>query len=226
MSTGGKDDDSGAGPQLEYGEKALGLQKQIYEDALKRSQPFYEAGTGALSNLTQRLGIGGDTSASNYGSLLKSFGMSDYQADPGYQFRLSEGNKGLERALASKGQFASMNPAAAKALTGYGQEMASQEYGNAYNRYNADQSNIFNRLAAITGTGQTASNAMNATGSNYGNAASDLYTGMGNAIVSANQARAANRGSMFNSLLGLGGQLGAAYLTGGASTAFSPMMIG
>lgn len=154
-----------------------------------------------------------------YGSLLKNFGMDSYQADPGYQFRLSEGNKAIERGLAASGQY--MTPERQKALAGYGQNLASEEYGNAYNRYNQDQGNIFNRLAAITGIGQTAQAQNTATGQNYANSATDLYTGMGNSITAANQAKAANKGSMFNTLLGAGASLGGAYLSNPAVFAAS-----
>jgi len=147
-----------------------------------------------------------------YGSLLQNFGMDQYQADPGYQFRLSEGNKALERSLAARGQFGSMNPAAAKALQEYGQQSASQEYGNAYDRYNNDQTNIYNRLAGIAGIGQTTNQQMQQAGQQYAASAGDLYTGMGNSIVAANQANQANKGSMFNSLLNAGATIGGAYL--------------
>jgi len=152
------------------------------------------------------------TSDPTYGSLLQSFGMDQYQEDPGYQFRLSEGNKALERSLAAKGQYGSMNPAAAKALQEYGQQSASQEYGNAYDRYNNDQTNIYNRLAGIAGIGQTTNQQMQQAGQQYASSAGDLYTGMGNSIVAANQANQANKGSMFGSLMNLGGQLGSAYM--------------
>jgi len=152
------------------------------------------------------------TSDPTYGSLLQNFGMDQYQEDPGYQFRLSEGNKALERSLAAKGQFGSMNPAAAKALQEYGQQSASQEYGNAYDRYNNDQTNIYNRLAGIAGIGQTTNQQMQQAGQQYAASAGDLYTGMGNSIVAANQANQANKGSMFGSLLNAGTSLGSAWL--------------
>lgn len=304
----------GAGSMLQYGNKALGLQKEIYEDLKGKTQPYYQAGTGGLNELMMRMGlqsgpysgmnadqiraqllpsytkqsqqtasqpngrmqlrkmqfnadpqtvenlfaiIGGEnpmsaaqaratlmTLAKNqpaaagstvdeaglnaavqsalssqrgaeqnplYGSLLKPFGMDDYQADPGYAFRLSEGKKALERASAARGQFSEYNPAAAKALMSYGQGLASEEFGNAYNRYNQDQGNIFNRLASISGMGQTATGQLAGIGQNYANAATDLYTGMGNAVTAAQQAKAANSGSMFNTLLGVGGNIASAY---------------
>ena len=59
-------------------------------------------------------------------------GEVDLQADPGYQFRLSEGLKALDRQAAARGGL--ISGSALKASSRYGQDMASQEYGNAYNR--------------------------------------------------------------------------------------------
>jgi len=148
-----------------------------------------------------------------YGSLMKSFSQDDFEQDPGYQFRLDEGQKALERRLSAQGK--TFSPEAAKAMVGYNQGMASQEYGNAYNRFNIDQGNVFNRLASIAGIGQTQTGQMAGLGQNYASAVGQTNSSLANAQASAAQAEAANRGSMFNSLLGLGGQLGAAYLTGG-----------
>ena len=156
-----------------------------------------------------------------YGSLLKRFGMEDYQADPGYQFRLSEGNKALDRSMAASGRY--LTPERQKALIEYNQNMGSQEYGNAYNRYTQDQGNIYNRLAGIAGVGQTAVAQNQQAGQQYGQSASDLYTGMGNSIVAANQANQANKGSMFNTLLGAAGNIGLGYLTGGGSLGASAL---
>jgi hypothetical protein len=67
------------------------------------------------------------------------FRAEDLQADPGYGFRLSEGLKALERSAAARGGL--LSGGTGKALTRYGQDMASQEFGNAFNRsltqYNA-----------------------------------------------------------------------------------------
>lgn len=52
--------------------------------------------------------------------------------DPGYNFRLEQGRKALEKNLAAQGKY--MSGAALQALTDYGQGMASQEYAAAYQR--------------------------------------------------------------------------------------------
>lgn len=126
-----------------------------------------------------------------YGSLLKDFSMADYQEDPGYKFRLSEGMKGLDRSAAARGGLQS--GAALKAAANYSEDAASQEYGNAYNRYNTNRGNQFNRLATLAGVGQTANAANTASGVNYANTTGNILTNngdsQGNAIMSAGNAR-------------------------------------
>ena len=121
-------------------------------------------GTGYYKNTNT--GIGG------FGSLSKSFGVEDFKTDPGYEFRLSEGQKALERSQAAKGNL--LSGAAVKAAARFGQDTASQEYNNAYNRYNANQTNLYNKLAGISGAGQTANSADAASGTNYANNAGNL----------------------------------------------------
>ncbi len=130
-----------------------------------------------------------NTEIGGYGSLSKPFTMADYQADPGYAFRLSEGQKALERTNAARGKYFSGQ--AIKGLTDYNQESASQEYQNAYNRFNTNQTNLYNRLAGLSGTGQTSANTLanagQASATNIGN----LQTGIGNSQA-AGQMGAAN----------------------------------
>jgi hypothetical protein len=108
--------------------------------------------------------------------------MADYQADPGYAFRLGEGMKGLNATAAARGGLISGN--ALRAATQYGQEMGSQEYQNAYNRYQTNRSNQLNPLQSLMGAGQTATNTMGQAGQNYANQAGEAYIGAGNARAS------------------------------------------
>lgn len=151
----------------------------------------------------------------NFGSLLQSFDLDKFHADPGYQFRLDEGQKAIERAASARGQY--YDPSTVKALNDYNSNMADQTYNDSYNRYNMDQSNIFNRLAAISGIGQTANSQMNAAGANNAAAAGQVYGQMGSAMQAAQNANA-SQPSMFDTLLGVGAQLGSAYLTGGMAS--------
>lgn len=124
-----------------------------------------------------------------YGSLTRSFTMDDYQQDPGYQFRLDQGQQALERSAAARGGL--LSGGALKDTTAYAQGMASQEYGNAYNRFNNDQSTIWNRLSGLAGVGQQANNTIAQVGSNTASQIGQNTIGAGNAIA-AGQVGSAN----------------------------------
>lgn len=149
-----------------------------------------------------------------YGSLLRSFQASDFEADPGYQFRLGEGQKQIESSAAARGGL--LSGAAAKALTKYNQNFASNEYGNVYNRFRANQTDQFNRLASLAGVGQTATNATQQAGQNFA-------TGTGNALQYGGTARASGYAGQANALsAGLGGLASAVNNFGGGSTYGNP----
>lgn len=112
-------------------------------------------------------------------SLTKSFSLQDFQADPGYQFRMQQGQDALERSAAARGGLNS--GATLKAITEYGQNFASNEFGNAYNRFTNNQTNRFNRLAAIAGIGQTAQGQMNQAAQTYGTNMGNIAVGNANA---------------------------------------------
>jgi hypothetical protein len=138
----------------------------------------------------------------SYGSLLKPFSMADYQADPGYAFRLSEGEKGIDRALASRGLYNSGS--ALKELDKYNSDQASQEYGNAYNRYNMNQGNQFNRLATVAGVGQSANNQLQSANNQYANNTGNLMmtsaANQGNSILAGANAQASGYAGLGSAL--------------------------
>jgi hypothetical protein len=88
------------------------------------------------------------------GRLLKDFSNEDFVKDPGYEFRLAEGEKGTNRALAARGSFDS--GAALKSLERFRQDYASNEFGNAYNRDAANKSRIYDFLSNTANAGQNA----------------------------------------------------------------------
>lgn len=154
-----------------FAEQAINAAKaqQMYNDPSNWT-------TGNAGSSGSAGGMGG------FGSLARNFGAADFQQDPGYAFRLAEGQKALERSAAAKGM--SLSGAQAKALTNYNQNFASNEYSNAYGRYNNDQTNLFNRLSGIAGTGQQANQFMGQLGANYANQLGQNT--MGAASVGAN----------------------------------------
>jgi len=197
-------------PMANATEKGIALQEKQYNDSKWLMQPWYKTGTEAKDRLAEATGIGVDTGRKQFGELTKSFNPDSLSSDPGYKFRLAEGEKSINRAMASRGKYTS--PEATKALNQYGQNLASGEFTNAYNRYNLDRTNLFNRLAGLAGYGQTAYTGLANAGQNYANQVTGLNTGLANAQVASQQARNSNRNSMFNTLVGGAAKLGGAYI--------------
>ena len=148
--------------------QAADLQREQFERQMELQAPFREAGVRALNKLE---------AASEY----TPFGMAQFQADPGYGFRFDQGQKALERSAAARGGLISGNTGGA--LQQFGQGLASQEYQNAFNRYQTERSARLNPLQSLAGVGQTSVNQLGAAGQNYA-------SGMGEALGAAGQARA------------------------------------
>jgi hypothetical protein len=143
--------------------------------AIQREQARQKQAYERAANKAERV-AGRDP---EYGSLMDTFDLKDFQVDPGYAFRQSQGEKALQRAASLGGGIDS--GAMLKDAMDFNQGLASQEFGNAYNRFNNNQDKQFNRLASISGIGQTASNNISNAAQNYGNQAGGNIIGAGNA---------------------------------------------
>ena len=128
--------------------------------------------------------------------------MSQFQADPGYAFRMSEGMKALERSAAARGGL--LSGATLKGVQQYGQGLASQEYQNAFNRYQAEREARLNPLQALAGVGQTSVKALSGAAGELGSGLASAYNRMGAAqaagILGAGEARASGYLGAQNSL--------------------------
>lgn len=188
------------------GNNAIDILKQIYDQTRTDNAPWLQHGQQSSDELGYLLGLGdqsgyqGINSANgNFGSLLQPFSMADYQEDPGYAFRLAQGTKALQNSAAAKGNL--LSGAYLKGLDNYSQGLASQEYQNAYNRYNTNQGNVFSRLSGVSQSGQNASSADQSAGQNYGNAASGITMNMANATAANKINQADAWGTGLNSLI-------------------------
>jgi hypothetical protein len=170
---------SAAQTQADAAQRATDAQERMFERQVELQQPFRDTGLQANNRLSELMGLGGNTSADGYGSLMRDFSMADFQADPGYEFRRTEGMRGVENSAAARGGL--LSGAALKAIQRYGQDLASQEYGNAYQRYNANQTNRYNRLAGVVNTSQGATNQVSNAASQFGQQQGANIIGAGNA---------------------------------------------
>lgn len=176
----------------------LAQQQRQYEQDRADLQPYREAGYTALGQLGQGTTAGG--------AFNRDFTMADYSADPGYQFRLEQGQRGVEASAAARGGV--LSGGTLKALAKYNQGAASQEYGAAYDRWRASTTDRFNRLAAVAGVGQTATNAgIAAAGANSAAQAAGTAQ-VANNLLSAGNARASQYVAQGNAIGGAVGQVG------------------
>jgi hypothetical protein len=146
-----------ANAQLQASQESNALQQRMYEEGVARQQPFLQGGTQDYNRLRAMMN-GGPDAAQQF-----------MQMDPGYGFRLSEGQKALDRQAAARGGL--ISGAALKAAQRYGQEYASNEFGNAYNR-----------LAGLAQIGPSSAGVMNTLGQNYANAANQNTMAGGQAM--------------------------------------------
>jgi hypothetical protein len=165
-------------------DRAAELQREQFERQVELQAPFREAGVRALPELE---------AASRY----TPFGMQQFQADPGYAFRMSEGMKGLERSAAARGGL--LSGGTLKGIQRFGQDLGSQEYQNAFNRYQTERNARLNPLQSLAGMSQTSTNQLGAAGQNYA-------TGAGEALGAGAQARASGYMGQANVLSGALGQ--------------------
>lgn len=166
---------------------AAGLSNSQFNTLQTENAPWLAAGQNALGTLQ-----------SDLPSLTTPFSMSDFTADPGYQFTLQQGEQAIQRSAAASGGLDS--GAAMEALNNYAQGAAGTQYEQAYNNYNTNQANTFNRLASVAGLGQTAV-AQNAS------AGANNATTVGNAAMGAANAQAAGTvgsANAINSAVGTG----------------------
>ena len=188
------------------------LQRDMFNEQKANQAPYLAAGANALAQLREGTAPGGQ--------FTRSFGMQDFQQDPGYQFSLGEGLKAMGHRAGARGGLVSGQTM--KEMENYRRNAALQEYGNAFNRYQTNRANMLQPLQSLAGIGQTANNALAQGGQSYANQAGQY--GMTNAANQGNAALAAGNayGSAYS---GIGNALGRMNPSGG-SNPFSSLFSG
>lgn len=153
---------------------ATSAQERMFQRQTELQEPFRQGGLTAQQEIMQLLGIGGDKTAPGYGSMARAFGTDQFQQDPGYAFRQAEGMKALERSAAARGNL--LSGSTLKGVQRFGQDLASQEYQNAFNRYQVERAARLNPLQSLMGSGQSATNVLTGAAGQMGqNQASNIY---------------------------------------------------
>lgn len=119
---------------------AANQQREANELARKDLSPWREAGRAAIDEAMQLLGLGKLTTGTDGFDKVdqtdregvQTAAGARFKTDPGYNFRLTEGQKAIDRSLASRG--GALSGAAVKAGIRFNQDTAAQEYQNYFNR--------------------------------------------------------------------------------------------
>lgn len=204
--------------QARAANKATNVEKAMFDIARSDQTPFRNAGYNALDDLGFLLGLDADgfrnglpanataaekaaydariarlKSNPNYNSLMKPFTGANLQNEPGYKFGLQQGMRGLENSATARGGL--LSGAALKAASRYNQDYAGTKYNEAFNRDNINKTNTFNRLASLSGVGQTAA-------SQIGTQAMQAGQSIGNNVMAAGNARASGYVGGANAITG------------------------
>ena len=216
----------GSRKQAKAAESASQLQYEATSDAAKQQRemfdilnaqqaPYREAGYGALNQINTMLP-----------QFTKEFTSADLikNLDPSYQFMLQQGLGATGQAMNVGGGGSNVDLARQR----FAQEYAKSGAQQAFNNYQSQQSNIYNRLSNLAGIGQAAQSQANTLGSNTANALSQLGIG-GASALGAGQVGAAN--AMDGAYGGIGNALtlsslltpqGGGGITAGGATTMNP----
>jgi hypothetical protein len=212
--------------QTQAAQAGIDQEQKQYDTTAKNLAPWMTGGLGSFSQLTQGTQPGG--------SLVTPFGETytqpapfsyaafnapapftaptgvDESNDPGYQFRLQQGQQALTRGQAAGG--GAFSGGTLQALTRYGQDYASNEYQNVYNR-------------ALTGYNTNFADKLNSYSTNLAGALNTYNTNVNTGLEGYNtRANAYNTGqtNQFNRLALLAGMgQGATNTLAGAGQANS-----
>lgn len=178
---------SAARTQAASADRAMAQEREMYDLSRQDLAPYRETGYTALRDIEGMKPF-----------LTAQFGPDQFEQylDPSMAFRQRLGTQATERMANVGGGALSGNTL--RALTDYGQGLASTEYGNAFNRFQDERTNIYNTLANIAGMGQGAVNTGVNRGQSFAGQMTGLTTGQGAALA--------------------GGQVGAANALGGAAS--------
>lgn len=240
-STGAKASKDAGKIQADASKYAADISQKQFEQTRKDQMPWLNAGKDALGDLTKYIDKSPDfndkwggriESAYNNGQLTGGLDPNNFQNDPSYQFRKQQGMDGLQSSAAAGGSL--LSGAALKSLNEYNSSLASQEYGNAWQRDQTEKQNLmstlsgnrsqdyqlfsnedtrqYNQLANMAGVGQTTANSLGTFGAqnaqNQGNAAINGANAQANGLIGAAGAQT----SGIQNLIGLGLKAGGMFI--------------
>lgn len=166
-----------AAGQATAGREATAESRRQFDIGREQMAPWLQAGRGGLTEQMALMGLGGDEVGA----------LRSLQKSPGYRFRMNEGQRGMEAGIGARGGMGS-----GKALLAgqrYGQDYASQEYGNR-----------LSQLRDLSGKGQASAAGQAQMGQQFAQRVGDIGMGTANAMgaadIAGTQARQSGLGNV------------------------------
>lgn len=186
-----------------YGSESSDFIKQQLSRSQGQLDPFAQTGQQANLTLADLTKTPGQGLLANFNEQFKAPTAEQAAATPGYQFALQQGQEAIENSAAARGNL--LSSTALKGLDQYSQGLASQTYGDTYQRalgefqqryniFNQNQANQFNRLSQLSGQGQQAATTEGQLGGQASGQMGQVLLGtsqqVGNDILAGGAARA------------------------------------
>ncbi|HXV98533.1 MAG TPA: hypothetical protein VEC93_08925 [Anaerolineae bacterium] len=180
--------------------RQMAQNKEIYDTQKAELAPWRDAGLRALSDIQTGISNG------SFDAGKFQFDVKEMEKDPGYQFRVKEGNRLASQRVGAGGKYFSTQ--GQKQLDDYSQNLASQEYGNAYNRARQEHGmesdrlgNKYTMLRGLDASGQSAVNQAANAGQNF----ISNNTTQGGRLTNAYRDIGEAKASPWNTLADMGG---------------------
>lgn len=180
-----------ANAQAQAAANAQATQLSMFDKAQAAEQPYNQVGQGAVNTLAGLYGINGSGAGTGAPTAQS---LSQFTASPDYQFALQQGTQAMQRSAAAGGTLISGGQL--KAGQEFGQGLATQQYGNYYNR-----------LLSLAQIGQSAASGQSSAALTAGGQ-------IGNSIQAGGQATASGIVGSANAING-----GLSSAVGGVQTA-------
>jgi hypothetical protein len=208
--------------QLQYnlGQNQLAQNQAQFQTTQGNIAPWLQAGKQGLGTLSNLISTPGQGLLTPWTQQFQAPTGAQAAQTPGYQFALQQGQNAIQIGAAARGGL--LSTGAAKTLDQYSQGLASQTYADTYNRalteyqqnyniFQGNQTNMFNRLAAVSGIGQTAASTLGG----QSNQASAIGAGIagtmggqvGQSIQNAGAATASGYAALGNAFGGAGSNI-------------------
>jgi len=198
--------------------RALDLQEKQRAETKLAYTPYTEAGARGVTGFEDRIT---NLEQPEFDYQQKDFAFDTF-SDPGAKYRFDQAQKALEASSAKKGM--SLSSGLLKGLQTRGQDMASQEYANSYDRFLKDSAMRYNQatgkyerdygfkkddiknFADLTNIGMGANAQVANAGQGSTNAMTSLLSGLGTANANAELYKGGSDAAMWNNLFGTGGK--------------------